>query len=266
MKLIQPIFVHEGDTQDTKLGKDNKLYSLYDAPDRIYQDQEQGVQEFLLFLVPLTKDNDPTWSWQGEAVEKIKALTGHHAKITVDICLCSTTEDGHCHVHDTDRTQTLLTNYAQAVLNAGADCVAPSDCQKNTVFNIKKVTGAEVMSYSAKFRSTFYRGWREAVKIERSIVRDYQLEVQDREGAIARSKQYALDGADYCMVKPGMPCLDLIQPIKRATGKPTGAFQTSGEWLGIGAPGSMRECADIFKRAGADYLITYGARLLSTGL
>ena len=99
MKLIQPIFVHEGDTQDTKLGKDNKLYSLYDAPDRIYQDQEQGVQEFLLFLVPLTKDNDPTWSWQGEAVEKIKALTGHHAKITVDICLCSTTEDGHCHVH-----------------------------------------------------------------------------------------------------------------------------------------------------------------------
>ena len=266
MKLIQPIFVHEGDTQDTKLGKDNKLYSLYDAPDRIYQDQEQGVQEFLLFLVPLTKDNDPTWSWQGEAVEKIKALTGHHAKITVDICLCSTTTDGHCHVHDTDRTQTLLTNYAQAVLNAGADCVAPSDCQKNTVFNIKKVTGAEVMSYSAKFKSTFYRGWREAVKIERSIVRDYQLEVQDREGAIARSKQYALDGADYCMVKPGMPCLDLIQPIKRATGKPTGAFQTSGEWLGIGAPGSMRECADIFKRAGADYLITYGARLLSTGL
>ena len=122
------------------------------------------------------------------------------------------------------------------------------------------------MSYSAKFKSTFYRGWREAVKIERSIVRDYQLEVQDREGAIARSKQYALDGADYCMVKPGMPCLDLIQPIKRATGKPTGAFQTSGEWLGIGAPGSMRECADIFKRAGADYLITYGARLLSTGL
>ena len=266
MKLIQPIFVHEGDTQDTKLGKDNKLYSLYDAPDRIYQDQEQGVQEFLLFLVPLSKDNDPTWSWQGEAVEKIKSLVGHHAKITVDICLCSTTEDGHCHVHDRDKTQTLLTNYAQSVIRAGADCVAPSDCQKNTVFNIKKVTGAEVMSYSAKFKSTFYRGWREAVKIERSIVRDYQLEVQDREGAIARSKQYALDGADYCMVKPGMPCLDLIEPIKRATGKPTGAFQTSGEWLGIGAPGSMRECADIFKRAGADYLITYGARLLSTGL
>ena len=175
--------------------------------------------------------------------------------------MCSTTEDGHCHVHDAQHTQTLLTNYAQAVVNAGADVVAPSDCQKNTVFNIKKVTGATVMSYSAKFRSTFYRGWREAVKIEKAIVRDYQLDVHDREGAIARSKQYALDGADYCMVKPGMPCLDLIEPIKKATGKPTGAFQTSGEWLGIGAPGSMRECADIFKRAGADYLITYGARL-----
>jgi porphobilinogen synthase len=119
------------------------------------------------------------------------------------------------------------------------------------------------MSYSAKFKSTFYKGWREAVKIKKGIVRDYQLDVHDREGAIRRSKQYALDGADYCMVKPGMPCLDLIEPIKRATGKPTGAFQTSGEWIAIdNDPGTMRECADIFKRAGADYLISYGARLL----
>ena len=262
MNLIQPIFVHEGDTQDTKLGKLNKLYSLYDVEDRIRADQDLGVTQFLLFLVPLTKDNEPTWSWQADAVYKIKDLVKHDATIITDVCLCSTTEDGHCHVHDAARTQTLLTNYAQAVVNAGADVLAPSDCQKNTVFNIKKVTGATVMSYSAKFRSTFYRGWREAVKIEKAITRDYQLEISDREGAIRRSKQYALDGADYCMVKPGMPCLDLIEPIKKATGKPTGAFQTSGEWLGIGAPGSMRECADIFKRAGADYLITYGARLL----
>ena len=50
MKLIQPIFVHEGDTQDTKLGKDNKLYSLYDVEDRIRADQDLGVTQFLLFL------------------------------------------------------------------------------------------------------------------------------------------------------------------------------------------------------------------------
>lgn len=262
MKLIQPIFVHEGDTEETLLGKDNKLHSLEDAHTRIAQDIKLGVTDFLLFLVPLHKNNAPTWTWQAQAVKKLKSLSRVHT-IIVDICLCSTTTDGHCHLHDAQLTQTHLTNYAQAVHDAGADMVAPSDCQKNTVFNIKKATGATVMSYSAKFRSNFYKGWREAVHVPKGIVRDYQLETLDREGAIRRSKQYALDGADYCMVKPGMPCLDLIEPIKRATGVPTGAFQTSGEWIAIdNDPNTMRECADIFKRAGADYLISYGARLL----
>ena len=65
------------------------------------------------------------------------------------------------------------------------------------------------------------------------------------------------------MLKPGITSLDLIQGIKKATDKPVGVYQTSGEWLGIGAPGSLEETYHIFKRAGADYMITYGARRLA---
>ena len=64
------------------------------------------------------------------------------------------------------------------------------------------------------------------------------------------------------MVKPGMTSLDLIEPIRNITKKPVGVYQTSGEWLGIGAPGSLEETYQVFKRAGACFMITYGARRL----
>ena len=100
------------------------------------------------------------------------------------------------------------------------------------------------------------------MSIEKGIERTYQLDVNDREGAIQRSVDYSNDGADELMVKPGITGIDLIEPIKQRTGKPCGVFQTSGEWLGIGAPGSLQETHDVFQRAGADYMISYGARLL----
>ena len=119
------------------------------------------------------------------------------------------------------------------------------------------------MSYSTKFRSTFYRSWRNAMKISKGIHRPYQLDVSDKAAAINRSIKYSKDGADELMLKPGITSLDLIQGIKKATDKPVGVYQTSGEWLGIGAPGSLEETYHIFKRAGADYMITYGARRLA---
>jgi len=98
--------------------------------------------------------------------------------------------------------------------------------------------------------------------IPKGIHRPYQLDVSDRHKAIIRSIKYSDDGADELMVKPGMTSLDLIEPIRNITKKPVGVYQTSGEWLGIGAPGSLEETYHIFKRAGACYMITYGARRL----
>ena len=75
-----------------------------------------------------------------------------------------------------------------------------------------------------------------------------------------RSIKYKDDGADELMVKPGMTSLDMISDIKMFSHKPTGVYQTSGEYLGIGAPGSLLETYKVFERAGADFMITYGAR------
>jgi len=263
MDLIQPIFVNENQTEESPLGENNKLYNISDIHDRIKKDIDLGINKFLLFCVPLEKDTDPKWQWQGEVVHEIK--NKHDINLHVDICLCSTMPDGHCNVtDDPKKTEQLLQEQASVVSVAGADVLAPSDCQPNTVVNMKQYIDKPVMSYSAKFRSVFYHGWRDAVNIDAGIVRDYQLNPRESNEAIERCIKYANDGADYMMVKPGMPSLDLIYPIQRATGLPTGVYQTSGEYMGLPrAPGSLLETYYIFKRAGADYMITYGARDLT---
>ena len=137
------------------------------------------------------------------------------------------------------------------------------DDSVNTVKNIKNANKEiPVMSSSTKFRSSFYSGWRNVMGIEKGIVRPYQLDVSDRDKAIIKSVKYADDGADELMVKPGMTSIDLIGPIKQITGKPCGAFQVSGEWLSITTPEQLLETYHVFDRAGADYMISYGARKL----
>ena len=82
---------------------------------------------------------------------------------------------------------------------------------------LKENLKARVMSYSTKFRSAFYDGFRQTIGVEKGIHRGYQLDVTDRELAICRSQKYHRDGADMLMVKPGMTSIDLIRPIKEAT-------------------------------------------------
>lgn len=276
MRLIQPIFASYS-TRETGLGKDNKIYNAWkEVNERVKKDMDLGVKEFLLFYIPEFKLGERSSGWRkGEDIDDHKfdqlyvtsaSLSRDiqpQCKLIVDICLCSYTHDGHCCITgDQEKTDKLLLQQAKGVYTASGATIAPSDCQDNTVKNIKglKEGGIDIMSYSTKFRSTFYRGWRNAMKIEKGIHRPYQLDIDDRFGAIERSVKYAKDGADELMVKPGITSLDLIGPIKYFTRKKVGAYQTSGEYLGIGEPGSLLETYKVFERAGADYMITYGAR------
>jgi porphobilinogen synthase len=276
MRLIQPIFASYS-TRETGLGKDNKIYNAWkEVNERVKKDIDLGVKEFLLFYIPEFKLGEKSDTHRGdEHIDSHKfdqlCVTSAslsrdiqpHCRLIVDICLCSYTHDGHCCITgDQEKTDRLLLDQAKSVYTASGATLAPSDCQDNTVKNIKslKEGGIEVMSYSTKFRSTFYRGWRNAMKIEKGIHRPYQLDVSDRQGALHRSIKYKDDGADELMVKPGMTSLDLIGDIKMFSHKPTGVYQTSGEYLGIGAPGSLLETYKVFERAGADFMITYGAR------
>ena len=277
MRLIQPIFASYS-TRPTGLGEDNKIYNAWkEVNERVKKDMDLGVKEFLLFYIPEFKLGEKADTHRGnEGIDDHKfdqvCVTAAslardiqpQCRLIVDVCLCSYTQDGHCCIMgDQEKTDKLLLDNAKSIYTASGATIAPSDCQDNTVKNIKalKDGNIEVMSYSTKFRSTFYRGWRNAMKIEKGIYRPYQLDVDDRQGAINRSIKYREDGADELMIKPGMTGIDLISDIKHFNyGTPVGVYQTSGEWLGIGAPGSLLETYKVFERAGADFMITYGAR------
>jgi porphobilinogen synthase len=128
------------------------------------------------------------------------------------------------------------------------------------------------MSYSTKFASQFYGPFRGAADSAPQFGdrRHYQLDVRSRRDAIASSVRCANEGADLLMVKPGMTSIDLIAPIAEATGKGVGAYQVSGEYAGLLAlaaqgllanlDAALVETWHVFRRAGAAYVITYGAR------
>jgi porphobilinogen synthase len=126
------------------------------------------------------------------------------------------------------------------------------------------------MSYSTKFRSALYAPFRLAVDSTPNTERWYQLDVRDRDAAVKSSINYSSQGADFLMVKPGMSSIDLIKPIMDATGKPVGVYQTSGEWVAIQSSTVkdklLQESMWVFIRAGADFMISYGARLLQKSL
>ena len=128
-----------------------------------------------------------------------------------------------------------------------------------------------VMSYSTKFASNFYGPFRNAADSAPQFGdrRHYQLDVRNRSGAIAASVRCAEEGADLLMVKPGLTSLDLIRPIHERTGLQCGAYQVSGEFGGLSVLAdqglikfeeALLETWHVFKRAGAQYIITYGAR------
>jgi porphobilinogen synthase len=127
------------------------------------------------------------------------------------------------------------------------------------------------MSYSTKFASQFYGPFRGAADSAPQFGdrRHYQVDVRSRRDAIGSSVRCAEEGADLLMVKPGLTSLDLIGPIGERTGKPVGAYQVSGEYGGLLAlaergfanfDGALAETLHVLRRAGAAFVVTYGAR------
>jgi porphobilinogen synthase len=176
-----------------------------------------------------------------------------------------------------EETLDELARSAVAFAEAGADGISPSDMMDGRVAHIRAALDEKgfkltpVMSYSTKFASNFYGPFRNAADSAPQFGdrRGYQLDVRNRSGAIAASVRCAEEGADILMVKPGMTSLDLIRPIHEVTDLQVGAYQVSGEYGGISVLAeqglikfeeALLETWHVFKRAGAQYIITYGAR------
>ena len=283
--LIQPMFV------DQRLKSPKKIKGLgenYSWPQStilkaIENDLKKGLHNFLFFIVPKEKQKLPEdFSFHYEVIRSLKTQFKKDLTLLIDTCLCSITPDGHCGISHNKKINLQETHYALGLaantyLEAGADIIAPSDMMKDTtkylrkIFNENNFNAAQIMSYSSKFKSGFYGPFREAANstpkgYDRS---SYQLPVNDRSKAIQSSIINAAQGANYLMVKPGMTSIDLIQEIKAETLLPTGAYQVSGEFAslklldsqGLGKyPDLLMESLNVFSRAKADYIITYGAR------
>ncbi|MCC7008195.1 MAG: porphobilinogen synthase [Acidobacteria bacterium] len=285
-QLVQPVFVDEaltGSEPIPGLG-DNARHGRASALDAIARDLDAGVTHFLLFAVPSAKrEHALEFGHAARTVESIVSRFGDRLHLWVDICLCSSTTHGHCAVLepgggiDLGATLDALTRASVSVADAGAHGVSPSDMMDGRTAAIRAGLDAAghgrvpIMSYSTKFASQFYGPFRVAADSAPQFGnrRHYQIDVRSRRDAIGSSLRCAEEGADLLMVKPAMTSLDLIGPIGDATGAPVGAYQVSGEYASLLAlaergfadfDAAFAETLHVLRRAGAAFIITYGAR------
>ena len=177
-----------------------------------------------------------------------------------------------------DETVSILTKQAISHAKAGADIVAPSDMMDGRVQKIRKALeenkfiNTKILAYSAKYASSFYGPFRDAVGssglLGKSSKETYQMDPANSDEALNEVKLDIQEGADMVMIKPGMPYLDIVFRVKKTFNKPTFVYQVSGEYAMIMAA-SLRgwlnqddvilESLISFRRAGADAIITYFA-------
>ena len=177
-----------------------------------------------------------------------------------------------------DETVSILTKQAISHAKAGADIVAPSDMMDGRVKSIRKsleenkFINTKILAYSAKYASSFYGPFRDAVGssklLGKSSKKTYQMDPANSDEALNEVKLDIQEGADMVMIKPGMPYLDIVFRVKQTFNKPTFVYQVSGEYAMIMAASLkgwlnqddvILESLISFRRAGADAIITYFA-------
>ncbi|MBT8444243.1 MAG: porphobilinogen synthase [Gammaproteobacteria bacterium] len=290
-QFIQPLFVVDG------IGSRQPVTGLHDVYrdtpstmiEQIEADLRAGINKFLLFGVPAEKR--PTafeHDFTARQITAIKDRFGDDVFLAVDVCLCSHTTHGHCGILNAsgdqvvnDATVESLTAAALRYAEAGADCVAPSDMMDGRIGAIRRsLTEAGrdrtvIMSYAAKFHSSFYGPFRiaaDSAPATGNPLRDratYQIDPARPRDALLSARRDDTEGADILMVKPGLPYLDVLARLSREIVKPWAVYQTSGEQAAIDLLSDRdlmrRDAAQLetwiaFRRAGASIIISYAAR------
>ena len=210
--------------------------------------------------------------------------------VIVDVALDPYTTHGHDGLLAdgeilNDETVELLCEQALVQARAGCDVIAPSDMMDGRVGAIRRaLDGAGhrqvlIMAYAAKYASSFYGPFREAIGSAGALAggdkRSYQMDPANSDEALREVALDLAEGADMVMVKPGMPYLDVLRRVKETFGAPTYAYQVSGEYAmlrgavdrgWLDGAGLWREALLCFKRAGADGILTYAARDIARSL
>jgi porphobilinogen synthase len=247
---------------------------------------ELGVGGIILFGLPGEKDPEGTGAWVEdgivqEASRRIRALDLASVLIA-DTCLCEYTDHGHCGPIvrdgrvDNDATIERLAMTAVSQARAGADIVAPSAMMDGQVAAIRHALDASgqqdtaIMAYASKTASAFYGPFREAADSAPAFGdrRGYQMDPANGREALHEMRLDVDEGADLLLVKPALPCLDLVAAARATFDVPVAAYQVSGEYAMVQAAAErgwidgrrvMTEAVTSIVRAGAGIVITYAA-------
>jgi porphobilinogen synthase len=291
--FIYPVFVMEGKKQRVKVPSMPGVERM--SIDELVKEAKivakLGVPAMALFPVtpPEAKslDGSEAWNPNGLAQRAVRALKKSVPELGVitDVALDPFTTHGQDGIIDAtgyvvnDVTVEALVKQAVSHAEAGADVVAPSDMMDGRIGAVRDALEAEghihtrILAYSAKYASSFYGPFRDAVGSAGNLGKgnkyNYQMDPANSDEAL-REVQLDLDeGADMVMIKPGMPYLDIVRRVKDRFGVPTYVYQVSGEYAMLMAAAKngwlderavIMESLTCIKRAGADGILTYFAR------
>ncbi len=288
-QFVYPMFITHGTDVRTPIESMPGQYQL--SVDQMAREAGElaalGVRAVLLFGIPAYKDAEGTEAYADDgivqqAVRELKRVDPALIVI-VDVCLCEYTDHGHCGVLtaegevDNDASVPLHARTAVAAARAGADIIAPSDMMDGRVGAIREAlddagfTSTPVMAYSAKYASAFYGPFREAAGSTPQFGdrRGYQMDPANAREARREVDADIEESADFVMVKPALPYLDIIRDIRERTDLPLAAYNVSGEYAMVKAAAAngwlderrvVMETLTAIARAGADIIITYHAK------
>lgn len=299
-QLILPYFVVEGRRIKKEIKSMPGVFHL--SVDNLLRDVEEaielGIRAILLFGITELKDEKGTQAYARDGVVQraIREIKKNFRELVViaDLCLCGYTSHGHCGLLtrknssdypeiDEEATLKVFSQIALAQASAGAELVAPSGMMDGQVGAIRRALDEKgfhnlgILAYSAKYASSFYGPFRDALSSAPRFGdrRSYQMDYRNSREALREMEQDVREGADIIMVKPALAYLDIIWRAKKKFNLPIAGYNVSGEYSMLkfyvekmARPAERKklerelalEVLTSIKRAGADLIITYWAK------
>jgi porphobilinogen synthase len=302
--LVYPLFVCPGNGIRKEIRSMPGVFNLSvdEAVKEVQATRALGVPAVMVFGLPEKKDEVATGAWAEDGIVQraARAIKSEVPDLLImgDVCLCEYMSHGHCGIVKTgpqslgaaaaappateyeilnDESLELLARTSVSLANAGVDIIAPSDMMDGRVGAIRAAldqAGFEntpILSYAAKFASSFYGPFREAADSAPQFGdrRSYQMDPANIREAMREIELDIEEGADMIMVKPAMPSLDVIAAARERFDLPLAAYQVSGEYGMIEAAARnqwidrervMMESLLCIRRAGASIILTYYAK------
>ncbi|WP_177161088.1 porphobilinogen synthase [uncultured Fusobacterium sp.] len=284
-QFIYPIFVEEGTNIKEEIPSmpNQYRYSIDTLSEELKELKDLGIKSLLLFGIPKIKDEvgSEAYNDNGIVQEAVRYIKKNFPEflIVTDVCMCEYTSHGHCGIlngNDVNNDVTLnyLAKIAVSHVKAGADIVAPSDMMDGRIQAIREALdkngyiNTPIMAYSVKYASSYYGPFRDAADSAPSFGdrKTYQMDFRNSKDYKREVIADTEEGADFIMVKPALPYLDVIKVVSEETNLPVVAYNVSGEYSMVKAA-SLNGWVDekkivmenmyAIRRAGADIIISY---------